>query len=172
MSKNEEMDAWMKRYDAFYEAHPECPRSEAIENLNLIMKRSYAEAIKSGKKTVEFRAYSPHYCARLFDGNVDRYIELHKNDKETQQMLQEGIITPMRIVRGIHFHNYNNSWHLDCECIQNGVIALCKEDVEMLHEQFGCHELDKDLEAFEKRGEKNRPLLFYFAIGEIGDNNL
>jgi hypothetical protein len=42
----------------------------------------------------------------------------------------------------------------------------------MLHEQFGCHELDKDLEAFEKRGEKNRPLLFYFAIGEIGDNNL
>ena len=74
--------------------------------------------------------------------------------------------------QNIHFHNYNNSWHLDCECIQNGVIALCKEDIEMLHEQFDCHELDKDLESFEARGEKNRPLLFYFAIGEIGDNNL
>ena len=173
MSMNEkEMNAWVERYEAFYKAHPECPQSEAIESMNLIMKRTYAEAIKSGKKTVEFRAYSPHYCDRLYDKKVDRYIEMHKNEEETQKMLEEGIITPMRIVRNIHFHNYNNSWHLDCECIQNGVIALCKEDVQMLQEQFGCHELDKDLAAFEARGEKDRPLLFYFAIGQIGDNNL
>lgn len=167
-----EMNAWMQRYEAFYKAHPECPKSAAVDSLNLVMKRNYAEDIKNGKKKVEFRAYSPHYCSRLFDANVDRYIELHKNDKETQEKLQEGIITPLRIVRSVHFHNYNNSWHLDCECIQNGVIALCKEDVQMLQEQFGCHELDDDLAAFEARGEKNRPLLFYFAMGEVIDTNL
>ena len=167
-----EREDWIARYEQFYKENPSCPISEDIESLNLVMKREYAEAIKNGTKTVEFRAYSPHYCGRLYDKNVEHYLSLHKNDKVVKEKLEEGIITPMRMVQNIHFHNYNNSWFLDCECISNGVIALVEEDVKFLQERFGCHELDADLAHYEAVGEKNRPLLFYFAIGKIGKNNL
>lgn len=167
-----ERDAWIAQYEQFYKENPDCPQAKDVDVLNLIMKRNFAEDIKAGKKRVEFRSYSPHYRDRLFDKDVEYYVSLHKDNEKVKKMLDVGIISPMRIVNRIHFHNYNNSWHLDCECVQNGIIALVKEDVKFLQDKFGCHELDDDLAHFEAIGEENRPLLFYFAIGEIGDNNL
>ena len=167
-----EKEKWIARYEQFYNENPDCPQARDIESLNLIMKRNFAEAIKAGEKTVEFRAYSPHYCDRLFDRDVERYISLHKDDKKVSEMIDDGIITPMKIVRNIHFHNYNNSWFLDCECIANGVISIVKEDIKFLQDKFNCHELDADLARLEAMKVKDRPLIFYFAIGKIGNNNL
>ena len=83
-----------------------------------------------------------------------------------REALREGIVTSIKIVRSLHFHNYNNSWEMDVECIANGIIAICPEDIKMLQDNFNCHELDDMLETCEEYGD-NPPLLFYFACGKI-----
>ena len=163
--KQNEKEKWMKEYKAFYEKHLDCPQAREIDSLTLVMKKEYAEAIKRGEKTVEFRNYSKFYGTRLFDKDVDAYIDQHQGEPEIAEALAKGIITPMRIVKSLHFHNYNNTWEMDVECIANGVIAICEEDIRFLQEKFNCHELDEELERF--KGVDEPPLLFYFACGKI-----
>ena len=166
-----EKTEWQKKFEAFYEKYPECPISQDIDKLNLIMKREYAEAIKKGTKRIEFRQFSQFYCNKLFDKNVDNYVNTHKDNKDIIKALDENIITPMRIVKALHFYNYNKSWTMDVKCIENGVIMLCEEDVKYLQDKYGCHELDEDLKSYEGVPDEQRPLLFYFAVGEITESN-
>lgn len=160
---------WQKDFEEFYAKYPDCPISQDVETLNLIMKRNYAENIKNGDKTVEFRSFSPFYCNKLYDKNVDAWVAAHPNNEEVKKAVENVIVRSMRIVHNLHFYNYNNSWTMDVECIENGVILLCKEDVKMLQDNFNCHELDEDLMRYEKAHipENERPLLFYFAVGQV-----
>lgn len=164
---NEEKSQWQQDFEDFYEKHPNCPLSEDIESLNLIMKREYAEAIKKGTKTIEFRDFSKFYCDKLFDKDVDKYIAKHKDDPEVKEAMDKGIVTPLKMVNSLHFHNYNNSWTMDVECVENGVILLCEEDVKYLQDKYNCHALDDDLKLFEGKSDEERPMLFWFAVGEI-----
>lgn len=159
-------EKWIKAYEAFYKKHPDCPKPGDIESLNLVMKKEYAEAIKRGEKTVEFRDYSKFYGDRIYDKAVSEYIAKNQTNPDLREALREGIVTSIKIVRSLHFHNYNNSWEMDVECIANGIIAICPEDIKMLQDNFNCHELDDMLETCEEYGD-NPPLLFYFACGKI-----
>ena len=164
---------WCEGYNAFREKYPDCPIAEDIETLSLIMKREYAEAINQGTKTVEFRSFSPFYINKLYDKKVDEWIAAHPNNEDVKTAIKEMYVCALKHVHNLHFYNYNKSWTMDVECIENGVIMLCKEDVKMLQDEFNCHELDDDLKRLEALGvpEDERPLLFYFACGKVLDAN-
>jgi len=166
-----EKDEWREGYDAFMEKYPDAPQAKPVECLNLIMRKEFAEEIIKGRKKIEFRAYSKHYCERLYDKDVAKYIEAHADDEELCEAV--GVyFSPLRDVVKIHFHNYNNTWYMDCKVSLNDVVAVLKDDVEFLQDEFGCHELDEELDLLEKSKAKNRPLYFYFVIDEVIDTNL
>lgn len=155
---------------AFFEKYPHVKRSEPIKVLNLIMKKEFAEAILKGEKTVEFRAYSQHYSDRLYDKNLMNVVAETIADEDMNDFVD--FARPLREVETIHFHNYNNSWHLDVECVDNWTVAVVDEEVKDLRDTFGCTELDEMLAEMNARKEKNRPVFFYFAIGKVLDTDL
>ena len=178
MFTEEEKKAYKKEIEAFFEKYPDCPRSKPVECLNLIMKKEFAEQILSGEKKVEFRAYSKHYCDRLYETAVVDWSDKKAaeiEDEEARGAFLDEVLdyaSPLRPVKKIHFHNYSNSWYLDVECIANYTTIIERTDVEFLQDEFGCHELDEELERLEKMKAKDRPILFYFAIGKVLDTNL
>ena len=155
----------------FFEEHPDVPRPKPVECLNLIMRREFAEEILKGTKTVEVRAYSNHYCDRLYDKDVLAYEDKHWDD-ELMRMQMIDFNDSVRAVKKIHFHNYNNSWFLDVECIDNNTVLLIDPQVKYLQDAFNFHEFDEELAMLNKRRTDKRPVYFYFAIGRILDTNL
>jgi hypothetical protein len=150
----------------FFEEHPDCPKPKPVECLNLIMRKEYAEEILTGIKTVEIRAYSQHYCDRLYDKDVLDYENAHWDD-DLMRMQMIDFNDSVRAVKKIHFHNYNNSWFLDVECIDNNTVVVNNEQVGFLQDEYNCHEFDEMLADLNKRKAKDRPIFFYFAIGRI-----
>lgn len=158
-----------KEKAAFFAKYPRCPESSPIGVFNLIMRRDMAEQILKGEKKVEFRAYSKHFCDRLFDNRVEQFAsQIAEEDFEDY----EDFAKPLRVVKTIHFHNYNNTWHLDVECIDNGVVTPCNEDAEMLESLYQDTELKAMTEEMNKKKTRQRPMYFYFALGDIIDTNL
>lgn len=171
MTQDEFNEKWWDEFEAFKASHPDMPETKEIPVLNLIMKKSEALDILHGKKKVEFRAYSKHYCERMYDKNVIDYI--NKFDDDSDVVAEIGnFVNPLRIVRQIHFHNYNNTWHLDCEVTLNDIVSLKEEDAEYMRNEFGCHELDEEVARLEAARVESRPMYFYFVIGDILDTNL
>lgn len=149
---------------AFFDKYPNVKRSENIKVLNLIMKKEFAEAIIKGEKTVEYRAYSKHYSDRLYDKNLLDYGENYIKDEDMADFVD--FARPLRKVETIHFHNYNNTWSLDVECVDNWTVLANQDGVEAMHD-FGSDELDELVADLDKQKAKNRPIFFYFALGEI-----
>ena len=168
-SYKEEYEAQVR---AFQEKYPDYKPARDIEVLNLVMTRKYAKEIIDGKKKVEFRAYTDHYIGRLFDKNVLDFLKNHEDDEVVEQAVGDGVVDPLRVVRKIHFHNYNNSWYLDVDVEVNDSLAVTKEDVEMLHSMYDCHEMDDVLSSLELKKEKERPLYFFFVIDKVTGTNL
>lgn len=164
-----EMTKAMSEKKAFFEKYHDCPESEHVRCLNLIMKKEFAEAIVRGEKTVEFRSYSKHYCDRLFDEKV---VAFRSKISEEDIDDYEDFAKPLRLVEKIHFHPYNNSWWLDVEVIDNGIVSSSKEDAEFLKSEYNSTELMEMYEDCQKKNLKERPLLFYFALGKVLDTNL
>lgn len=157
--------------EAFFEEHPDCPRPKPIECLNLIMRREYAEEILAGTKKVEIRSYSQHYADRLYDKDVLAYEDKYWDD-ELMRMQIFDFTDSVRAVKKIHFHNYNNSWFLDVECIDNNTVIVNDEQVRYLQEEYDCHEFDDELKELNKCNADVRPMFFYFAVGRILSTNL
>lgn len=150
----------------FFEEHPDCPKPKPVECLNLIMRREFAEEILAGTKRVEIRSYSQHYCDRLYDKDVLDYEDAHWDD-EVMRMQMLDFNDSVRAVKKIHFHNYNNSWFLDVECIDNNTVLLVDEQVGYLRDEYGCHDFDEELARLDKRNANERPIYFYFAVGRV-----
>ena len=85
---------------------------------------------------------------------------------------EEGIVDPLRVVKTIHFHDYNNSWYLDCDVLVNDTCIVMKEDIDFLHEKYDSHDLDEMYEALELKKEKERPLFFFFVIDKVTETTL
>ncbi len=102
----------------FFEEHPDCPKPKPVECLNLIMRKEYAEEILTGIKTVEIRAYSQHYCDRLYDKDVLDYENAHWDD-DLMRMQMIDFNDSVRTVKKSHCHNYNNSSVLEVQVIDN-----------------------------------------------------
>ena len=168
---DEDENIFLEAQREFFADHPDVPRPQPVECLNLIMKREYAEQILRGEKKVEIRSYSQHYIDRLYDRDVLEYERAHWDDELLRlQMLDFN--DSVRAVKKIHFHNYNNSWYLDVECVENTAASVCDADVNYLREEYGCHDFDEMLSDLNRRKAKNRPLFFYFVVGEILGTNI
>lgn len=148
---------YMAKNPALHDAKP-------IECLNLLLRKEFAMQILNGVKKVEFRAFSEHYIERLIDNDVDNWMLEHIDDEEAMFFANH-----VRPVKKIHFHNYNNSWTLDVECSYNDYAAPCKKDVEYLNKKWDCHELDAMCNDFDKKKASNRPMFFYFVLGDVLD---
>lgn len=164
------VDEYRKAKKEFCDFHS-CPITKPIEKLNLIMKREFAEQIIRGEKTVEFRAYSRHYIDRLVDKDVCNFVDMHGGEPIVQLMFHD-FINEVRRAKVIHFHNYNNSWYLDVECVENGLISCVKEEVEYLKNVHNSTELEEELEYYEKGKINERPYYFYFVVGNVLDTNI
>lgn len=163
-----------KVWDELRAKYPDATmKAKPVECLNLIMRKVFAQAIVDGKKTVEFRAMGQHYYDRLNDKDVLKFLDENcDKDPMLAQAAEDGVIDPLRQVKKIHFHNYNNSWYLDVEVVETGIAAATKEDVEYLHEHYNCHDLDDVFNDMNKRKVAKRPCFYIFGLGKILGTNL
>lgn len=168
-NNKEEYEAQVR---VFQEKYPDFKPAKDIEVLNLVMTRKNAKEILSGAKKVEYRAYSEHYVSRLYDKNVTAFIKKHEDDESVIEAQIDGIVDSLRMVRRIHFHDYNNSWFLDVDVLVNDEVSLEKEDMDMLHNEWDSHDLDDLFNTLEANKTKDRPLFFFFVIDKVVGTNL
>ncbi len=168
-NNKEEYEAQVR---AFQKKYPDFKPAKDIEVLNLVMTRKNAKEILSGAKKVEYRACSEHYVNRLYDKNVTSFIKNHEDDENVIEAQIDGIVDSLRMVRRIHFHDYNNSWFLDVDVLVNDEVSLEKEDMEMLHNEWDSHDLDDLYNTLEANKTKDRPVFFFFVIDKVVGTNL
>ena len=143
--------------------HPFLPKMVPVEVLNLIMRREFAEQIVRGEKNIEWRNYSMQYHKRLIDANMQDYLTKHADDK----LLHKLVPVAIRTVKSIHFHNYNNTWTLDCEVTDNNVLTMDKVGIKIMHDYYNNYECDEEYEMLRKMGQRSYPTYFFFVLGKI-----
>ena len=168
----------MQTLDEFMQKHPDMPKRKVIDRLDLILSKDVAEKILSGEKTIEFRSRSPLYNARLIQMDIYDWGIKAKNKGEITDEEFFAFALPTVPVNSIHFHNYVNTWYLDIEVNYHDLAILRKSFLTSLHECHNCHELDRPIDEIEKAietgtiQEKDRPALFFFALGNVLGANL
>lgn len=130
---------------------------------DLIMRKEHALEIIAGKKPLEIRAFSDHYCKMFTDEAI-----LDQNDKALKEGRNDDWTEPVRTdIRHIHFHNYNNSWMLDVEIDDLGACWMCEEDIKWLGDEFGFHDYDNEWQQYAHLPENEQPMFYWLHIAKV-----
>lgn len=130
-----------------------------VEAFDLIMKKENAWDILDGKKALELRSVSPFYVRRFL------------NPKRTLNMTFKAF--EPKDIHAIHFHDYNNSWFLDCSCSHVVYINAHPNCNRFLH-ALRNHDLDELISENEQKGlkEEDCDVVFGLVIKHIYGTNL
>ena len=107
----------------------------------------------------------------LYSKEMLAWQDAHWDEGELMQLQIMDFTSIVRPVYSIHFYNYNNSWNLDVECIDNNLMLVNDESVKALHDMYNSDEFDELLGYLnaENIPDDQRPCYFYFAVGKILD---
>ena len=144
-------------------------KGQEVEAYALIMKKENAKEILEGKKTVEFRQFSPKYEKMFTD-----FAQVKKNEELVAQGRENECLPPFNTdVEVVHFYPYNNSWHLDVFIDEIGTVDITEEGARFLAEEFGCHEMDDQWQQYAHLPKEEIPFMFYLHIdGIVGHHGL
>lgn len=129
-----------------------------VEAHDLIMRKENAWDIINGKKYLEIRSLSPFYIKRFLV------------PKRTLNMTLDAFET--KDVNAVHFHDYNNTWYLDCHLFGVTMLdthPLCRPLIHALK----CHDFDAEIDENERKGTKEDDTTVFFGLvidGIIGTN--
>lgn len=138
-------------------------KGQEVEAYALIMKKENALEILKGKKTVEFRDFTPKYEKMFTD-----FEQIAKNQDLVAAGRENECLPPFNTdIEAIHFYPYNNSWHLDVLIDEIGVVDITEEGAKFLADTFGCHEMDDQWQQFAHLPKDEIPFMFYLHIDEI-----
>lgn len=138
-------------------------KGQEAEAYALIMKKENALEILKGKKTVEFRNFTPKYEKMFTD-----FEQIAKNQDLVAAGRENECLPPFNTdIEAIHFYPYNNSWHLDVLIDEIGVVDITEEGAKFLADTFGCHEMDDQWQQFAHLPKDEIPFMFYLHIDEI-----
>lgn len=160
---NDKVEEYFSKVRELKAKYPDYHDASPVKTLNLIMKKEFAEQILKGEKKVEFRAFTQHYCDRLYDKDVTRFMDYHAKDSDALLEYAD----PLRVVETIHFHNYNNTWSLDVNCKANTLMVVNQENADYLREEYGCTDFDEVLNDLRVRRAKTSPIYFVFILGDV-----
>jgi hypothetical protein len=136
---------------------------QQVQAYDLIMRKEHALEIIAGRKPLEIRAFSDHYC-RMFDDKAQQT----KNEKLRKEGREDECIDPIRTdIAYVHFHNYNNSWSLDVAIDEIGCEKMDQEGVEFLATEFGFHDYDNEWRQYVGKPDDEVPMFFWIHIDEV-----
>lgn len=146
---------------------------EEVHNFDLILKRESAEEILLDVKDVEFRKYSDYYNKRLLcDDILDAYAK-YKDDTEIIEACEDWdvkeVLEPMKVVRSIHFRDYNNTWYLDIEVRGCNLVLVDNDSAIMLYEETGDTTLFEWIDEMGDDYGKEKVFTYFFILGDVID---
>ncbi len=148
--------------------------NKEAEAYYLIMRKENALDILNGKKKVEIRDYTDHYCGHFFD--KDKLDEFNKevDDIDFEPTDKDGVLKIEKAIKKIkyaRFTNRNNTWHLDVRLDWIYICSMTKDDVDFLSKEFGFDEYNDKWQEFEDKVEQGLfnevPSFFALAIREV-----
>ena len=129
-----------------------------VEAHDLIMRKENAWDIINGKKYLEIRSLSPFYIKRFLV------------PKRTLDMTVSAF--ELKNVASVHFHDYGNTWYLDCHLLDICTFDTHPNSREILH-ALKCHDFDAEIDENERKGTKGDYTTFFFGLvidGILGTN--
>jgi hypothetical protein len=135
---------------------------QQVQAYDLIMRTEHALEIIAGKKPLEIRAFSDHYCRMFTDEAISAENEKHAKDKNYEWQ------NPSRKdIAYIHFHNYNNSWMLDVRIDELDASFMTESDIKWLADEFGFHDYDNEWQQYVGKPDDEVPMFFWMHIDEV-----
>lgn len=130
-----------------------------VEAFDLIMTKANAWDIINGKKCLEVRSLSPFYIKRFL--KPKRSLAMTVDAFETKD------------VHAIHFHDYGNTWYLDCNLYGITVVSTHPDSREFFY-RLNFHDFDELIDENERKGlkEEETNCCFGLVIDGIHGTNL
>jgi len=136
---------------------------QQVQAYDLIMRKEHALEIIAGKKPLEIRALSDHYCSMFTDD-----AKLSENEKLRKEGRDGECVSTCRAdIAYVHFRNYNNSWSLDVAIDEIGIAVMDEEDISFLSDEFGFHDYDNEWQQYVGKPDDEVPMFFYLHLDEV-----
>lgn len=161
--------------DNFFDRYPECPRPKHIHRFDWVISKQIAMDIDNGQRECVVEPYMPELDATLIDSKAESFYNWALKNHVEEAVNNHNIIYSDDVsIETIHFHDKDNTWHLDVDCDYNGHLIATSEAVDEKRDSIGLRDLDDIVRILDKARipEEGRPMFFYFHVEAIISTNL